>query len=263
MRPDMAKVIVERPRIGSRRRGTPKGSRRAAQRLGPDNLPRRQGIKRPHQGGTKSFNEHLAPLVRYLQKQVGRPWDKVFSDICAHVDRASAVQDHVRDHLDDFVTVHVVFIDGRPCHGGGGRWPGFGQPLTSGRRWPRFYVCPRTGLLRQVPVAENKHQARAGRSQADPGPVRIGLGKLRQLHLVNARWHLVELRSLPRDIYGRYSGRDALLGRIIDGEEALRRYGARVCAVHARSLSADEVAVMPIPVDLLRPHDKLPNVVRG
>ena len=56
-------------------------------------------MKRRHQGHTKWLNEHLGPLRRYLDSQVGRPWDKVFSEICAHIDRSSAVQDHVRDHV--------------------------------------------------------------------------------------------------------------------------------------------------------------------
>ena len=119
MRPDMAKVIVERPRFGSRTRGTPKGYRRTLQRLGDEGLPHREGMKRRHQGNTKSLNEHLGPLRRYLDAQVGRPWDKVFSEICAHIDRASAVQDHVRDHVADYVVTHVVLIDGIPCSGDG------------------------------------------------------------------------------------------------------------------------------------------------
>jgi hypothetical protein len=52
-----------------------------------------------------------------LDAQVGRPWDKVFSEICAHIDRASAVQDHVRDHVAGYVVTHVLLIDGIPCSG--------------------------------------------------------------------------------------------------------------------------------------------------
>src|SRR5262245_19799390 len=114
MRPDMSKVIVERPRHGSSDRTRAKRRRREVRRLGLDALPRREGIKRLR-GGTKHLNEHLAPLRRYLESQVGRPWDKVFSEICAHINRNSAVQDHVRDHVDDYVEVNTVLIDGIPC----------------------------------------------------------------------------------------------------------------------------------------------------
>jgi hypothetical protein len=108
MRSDMAKVIVERPRFGSRIKGKPKGLRRRQQRLGHEGMPRREGMKRRCNGNCKSLNEHLGPLRRYLMAQVGRPWDKVFADICRHINRNSAVQDHVRDHVDDYVIVHAL-----------------------------------------------------------------------------------------------------------------------------------------------------------
>src|SRR6266540_4244860 len=108
MRPDMSKVIVERPRLGSRDKGKAKGRKRELQREGLDSR-RCEGMKRL-KGGTKILNEHLGPLRRYLESQVGRPWDKVFSEICAHIDRNSPVQDHVRDHVEDYVTVHVLLI---------------------------------------------------------------------------------------------------------------------------------------------------------
>lgn len=32
-------------------------------------------------GGSKVLNENLTPLRRYLERQVGRPWNKVYSEI--------------------------------------------------------------------------------------------------------------------------------------------------------------------------------------
>ena len=121
MRPDMAKVIVERPRLKRHAWNKPKGYRRRLRRFGEDGPPCREGIKARWQGRTKDLNEHLGPLRRYLDSQVGRPWDQVFSEICAHIDRSSAVQDHVRDHVEDYVITHVIVIDGVPCNGEGGR----------------------------------------------------------------------------------------------------------------------------------------------
>ena len=119
MRSDMAKVIVERPRIGSSMRGKSKGYRRSLQRLDHEKLPSKEGIKRRHLGHRKWLNEHLGPLRRYLDSQVGRPWNKVFSEICAHINRSSAVQDHVRDHVADYVATNVIEVDGVPCWGEG------------------------------------------------------------------------------------------------------------------------------------------------
>lgn len=110
MRPDMAKVIVERPRFGSRMRGYAKGYQRQQRRVRLDELPKRERMKQAKHW--KSLNEHLGPLRRYLLKQVGRPWDKVFAEISEHISRDSAVQDHVRDHVYDYVAVNVVTVDG-------------------------------------------------------------------------------------------------------------------------------------------------------
>jgi hypothetical protein len=155
MRSDMAKVIVERPRRKGWAGRKPKGDSRRLRGFGTDGPPHREGIKARWKGGTKSLNEHLGPLRRYLDSQVGRPWDKVFSEICAHINRNSAVQDHVRDHIADYVTIHVIIIEGVPCNGEGG-W-NFGKPLHQ-MTWKRWYVCPRSGLLRRIKTSRRKSQ---------------------------------------------------------------------------------------------------------
>jgi len=99
MRADMSRVIVERPRRG--------GGDRRGRAVPFENLPQHEGMRRPHQrsGGAKELNENLAPLRRYLERQVGRPWDKVYAEIAKHLRADNAVQQHVRDHLRDFVAI--------------------------------------------------------------------------------------------------------------------------------------------------------------
>ena len=77
---------------------------------------RRGNVGRSHLH-TKFFNEHLSPLRRFLDSNVGRPWDKVYSEICRHVDRGNVVQKHILTHLFDYVVVDTVLIDGEPCRG--------------------------------------------------------------------------------------------------------------------------------------------------
>jgi hypothetical protein len=148
MREDMAQVIVERPRI--KPYNNRKGRRRAL-----DNLPKHEGMRRGHaeRGDTKRLNENLAPLRRYLEGQVGRPWDKVYAEIAAHLRVDSTVQQHVRGHLRDFVAVtpRRNLSSWRPSVRGG-LW------------WQRLYVDPVTGLLcRTDRLPEEKARQRARR----------------------------------------------------------------------------------------------------
>ena len=52
--------------------------------------------------------------------------DKIFADVCRCLDRNSAVQDHVRDHLEDYVATRVILHGGQLCQGNGYR---IGEPF--------------------------------------------------------------------------------------------------------------------------------------
>src|ERR1700736_4474108 len=106
MRSDMARVIVERPRIKAH--GSNKG-----RAVDWDDMPSHEGMRRARalRGDRRQLNENLAPLRRYLERQVGRPWDKVYSEISRHLRVDNAVQQHVRDHLRDFVAVKPRYVN--------------------------------------------------------------------------------------------------------------------------------------------------------
>lgn len=93
------------------------------------------------------FSENLPPLRRFLERQVGRPWDKVYSEIRAHVNADSATQYHILQHLYDRLAVQVW------REPDGELWCRFrwGRQTRLTDRWgPNLYVCPDTGLLRRV-----------------------------------------------------------------------------------------------------------------
>src|SRR6266851_898136 len=146
MREDMSRVIVERPRLGG-------GRHRKGRAVPLEELPSHEGMGRPYtlSGDCKSLNENLSPLRRYLERQVGRPWNKVYSEISRHLRADSTVQQHVRDHLRDFVAVKPRRV--------AGAWP-LGRTLW----WQPFYVDPIIGLLcRTDRLPEEKARRRAER----------------------------------------------------------------------------------------------------
>jgi hypothetical protein len=221
MRADMAKVIVERPRLGARYK-TPKSYPKRRQREGLD-ARKREGIRRPWAGCRKMLNEHLGPLRRYLWKQQGRPWNKVFAEISRHIRLDSAVQSHVLDHLSDFVEVQVRLVDGQPLSTGGYR---VGRPVHPSR----LYVCPRTGILRSI---KQKRQPRT--------PCRVDVSKALQYHMIDGVWHEVALRPIPVDAACCF---DAVLNRPVArsrSAEAVAKYGLVAYALSKRPLTEREL----------------------
>ena len=120
MRSDMHKVIVERPRM---LRSKWK-NRKTALRLSEDQRAQAIGDAEDYDSGRarassarheKDLNENLAPLKRYLMRQVGRPWDKVYSEICRTIDTRSAIGLHVLQHVGSFIALDTFIENGRVC----------------------------------------------------------------------------------------------------------------------------------------------------
>ena len=186
MREDMFKVVVERPRWGSRHCDSPK-----LRHVDPQ--VSRIGHKRQvceSQGWRKSLNENLAPLKRYLHKQKGRQWNDVFSEICQQLDTGSTVKMHIREHLEDFVVVKVhVTKDGTWI--GQRKWSGAVR-LDNRWGWPDLYVDPFDGRIKETEALRRK------------------LGIVRKPY---ARIWLAEYARGPHDDFRRQAKHRALLRR--------------------------------------------------
>lgn len=143
MREDMSKVVIERPRWGH---SLPSSKTRLRiNRYDPDkeydDLPKRVSGSRSkyiRAGETKYFSDLIGPLRRFLRKNVGRPWDKVYSEMREKLDDRKVTGRHVFEHVDGEVETHAL-IDG---DGELYRWGFSGRQPVYG-----FYVDPRTGLL--------------------------------------------------------------------------------------------------------------------
>lgn len=185
MREDMAKVIVERPRR--------QASGRLKGRLNRDleSRPAKEGMKF-RLADTKSLNENLAPLRRYLASQVGRPWSKVYSEISANLKATNAVQQHVRDHVKDYVAVTVS--DNKA-----------GEPMAVSRWWSvcDFYVDPRDGILKRAKTDTDKARKRAKEQRrqrlmlAQSKVDRIKLAAGSDLRRLNGIWFAVNYFLSP------------------------------------------------------------------
>jgi hypothetical protein len=223
MRKDMDKVIVERPRIGSRLPSRKKGYRKYVQRTGIENLPSREPMLGRWHGRERCLNEHLGPMRRFLRSRVGRPWNKVHQELCEHVSFDNAVQKHVLTHVFDYVHRHVDVRDGQiiACDGWRRRtalWPG------------TMYVCPKTGLLKVVRRKPQTHP-----------PRRINLGQFTQFHHRDNTWWELKLRKRPDEpgeLWDVWLERP--LSQLVDAE-LFDVYGGKLTVISKRMLSPREV----------------------
>jgi hypothetical protein len=190
MREDMYKVIVERPRRGK------EGDAFAARLRNDFDGPTRLGMRAGY--GFRSLNENLAPLLRYLHAQIGRPWNKVFSEICAGIDRRNTVQQHIHQHIRDVIAIEVDVREG--------------QLVDIAPRWRMFepesgmsqelYVDPRTGLIRLNcnyriwghPLAERRM-----RDLAEIAMRRRVVDERTLLLKLNGLWFRVEVDVRPKE----------------------------------------------------------------
>ncbi len=222
MREDMAKVIVERPRIGSHSPSRKKGYRKYVQSTGIDHLPAREPMLGRWRGRGRWLNEHLGPMRRFLRSHVGRPWNKVHQELCEHVSFDNAVQKHVLAHVFDYVQLHVEIR---------------GRQIINTKDWRRgtvlrpdaMYVCPNSGILK---VVRRRRQTQA--------PRRIFVGQLLQYHQRDDAWWELKLRERPDDPAELW---DVWLERALSqlhDSELTDTFGGKLMAVSKRPLSPRE-----------------------
>ena len=107
MRPDFHKVLCERPR----HKPYNADKRHRKDNLDYEDMPTKENMKINHiRGwGGKELNENLPPLYRYLNGQVGRKWDDVYSEIRKTIvgKNPNAVKGHILQHIYGFGGVEL------------------------------------------------------------------------------------------------------------------------------------------------------------
>jgi hypothetical protein len=193
MREDMAQVVVERPRYRSAARYhevRPRGiARRDLERLA--DLPRAEGMRRPHVD-RKASSDLLGPLRKFVTRQVGRPWNKVYSEIRERIASNSTVQLHVLGHLGEFIVTDTVL-------GPDGRVRRTGRDFPSHRVYldecpGQVYVHPATGIIRRTPEARVPWKRRADA----PEPEFKAVGRERELWRRDGVWYWAVFATATR-----------------------------------------------------------------
>lgn len=99
-------------------------------------------------------SDRLSPLWKFLESNVGRKWDDVYSEICRVNDRRSLLGNHLLDHVKGLVDI-VSFERNGYKYGNRGQ-------LNRGYYYGRYYVDV-DGILRSYPKYSFKRQWRQRR----------------------------------------------------------------------------------------------------
>ena len=228
----MHKVVIERPRWNP---GRGKHGRHA--NLPDELLPKFEGMKRPH-ACRKGLTDLLGPLKRWLQSQVGRPWNDVYSEACAVIKPDSIIRAHIKTHLLQFVERHTYMHNGTVCILDTG-YLGRGIIALTERRYgfSRFFVHPETGLLRPIPQNSSK-ALRAQRRAAQAENFRW-LDCSFALKQIGGIWFACQFRIVPPE--GRFKAYDHSLGQEVGRGGLLRRDRQYLHCIAKRQLSRREL----------------------
>lgn len=193
MRKDMGKLVHETAR--RKRRAKAVCPNRRLQGRDPDELPSRAPMR--ERGLEVGFHTTFrpSPLNRMLDSMVGRPWTKVFSEMCRTFDRRNPLERDHRRWLTGQVACNTELVGNEVVV----RTATSGlQPLTA--ICEDYYVHPKSGLLlRSHPGAAHEHRERirAHKEQRlrDEQARMRPLDERRQLHCIDGLWYEIALAS--------------------------------------------------------------------
>ncbi len=154
----------------------------------------------------KSLNENLAPLRRFLGSQVGRPWNKVYADLSAGIDRRNTVQDHIYAHIENYVEIRTYWDASDLAQ------PNNGQCVRIlGRAWrsgnvdlahcySELYVHPLSGLLLRNRYYQSYQSA--GRERRQNQHVKLSAQRVRvsvdcECRRIDEIWYKIDFAPYP------------------------------------------------------------------
>lgn len=209
MRDDLTKVLCEQPRSRSwdkysNYRNLDKFERQYNDADdGDDGEPfsgvgsgYRESMKYRFGYDTKSFGEHLSPLYGLVRKNVGRKWDKVYSELKQAFDARSATGNHIFQHLYDQLAKPAETYIGEDDK----VWVryNYGNDKPIRESYYEFYVDPRNGILKRNLQHKTRRQVERQRvieKEREQAKVKRVINTETELHNVNGVWFEVKFKT--------------------------------------------------------------------
>jgi hypothetical protein len=203
MRTDLNKVLCERERVGQTRKYRDVRHRRRFKHTRLEDaadLLHREGIRDRHEH-RKCLNENLNPLIGLLRKNVRRPWNKIVHELHQVFKPTSVVNQHIYQHLNDFVAQTCVIGEDGDIYVNPTGWRRMAK--LADRHDVRFYVHPTTGCLlendhhksyrqiRREHAEESKREAAKYVRVVEPG--KIELRKRKDTDI----WYVCDIAPVP------------------------------------------------------------------
>lgn len=138
----------------------------------------------------------MGPIYRWLDKQVGRPWNKVHSELCQVLDKRKLTHAHVFTHVDGYVEKNVYMGPDGQFYPTTGFFTFHHSPVKG------LYVHPKTGLIRRQKPRPEPEKPRE--------TTKIKLEGLKAWEKLSGIWYLVEYRE-PTPVERLSMGRDPIL----------------------------------------------------
>jgi hypothetical protein len=156
----------------------------------------RESMKHRFGYDTKSFGEHLSPLYGIVRKNVGRKWDKVYSELSKNFDRRSATGNHIFQHLFDQLAKPAETYIGED----GKVWTrySYGNDKPIRESYYEFYVDPRDGILKRNLQRKSYRQVqrqRAVEKAREDAKVKRVISTEIELHNLDGVWFEVKFKT--------------------------------------------------------------------
>jgi len=203
MREDFHRVLTTDPRRGSRLRFTEVRRSKNNATFDEEFSGGKESMKTQRRRTfqqRKSFGDHIQPLRRFMQKQVGRLWSDVYAELCELFDKRSQQLYHVHEHvLRDFIELKTRMGEDGVVQEKS-RWGGWEDITpTDNIRRQNIYVHPVTGIIctNYVENEVSRKKSRAQRSRELLNEVFRKHSNTEHLYLEGGVWKLYIIGRIP------------------------------------------------------------------